>query len=219
LRYPETKGVITALINGLKSGKYLAYNPDNLNESMTYEEVKEKALGKNDPQEEPTDIFEEDWEMDEVTDTDVIEDEDETFAQGNSNLANNGGAAMGEGDFSLAPYESILEFIENRIFDKNRSAEIYDIQYIRLVWVDPGEALPDENFICLKFSDVLETLESTQWKNAFNDAEDRNMREIFEERIFNSFVTNVSGRGVRTLEEADFRRNEMLNFEHHLWSH
>lgn len=83
----------------------------------------------------------------------------------------------------------------------------------------PGETLPDDNFICLKFSDVLETLEATQWKNAFNDAEDRNMREVFEERIFNSFVLNVSDHGSRTLNDAEYQRNKMLDFEHNLWSY
>lgn len=37
--YGETQGIITALINGLKSGKYLAYHPDSLNKSLTYEDV------------------------------------------------------------------------------------------------------------------------------------------------------------------------------------
>lgn len=220
VRYPETNGMIAALINGLKSGKYLAYDPDHLNQSMTYEDVVKKAQSKTVDQdyEEPLDP-EEEWIIDEEIDSEVMEAESDGLKEGGYNSASSGNAQSLEGDFSLAPYESVVEFIENRIFDKNRSAEIFDIQYIRLVWVDPGETLPDENFICLKFSDVLETLEATQWKNAYNDAEDRNMREIFEERIFNGFVINVSGRGVRTLEDAEFRRNEMLNFEHHLWSY
>ena len=220
-KYPETSGLVAALVHGLKSGKYLAYDPDNLTRALTYEEVVDKAQSKNTIEEEP-DIDE--WPEDEIdidseimSENDVIEDENESMKEGDYNLA--GGGASAEGDFSLAAYESVLEFIEGRIFDKNRSAEVNDIQYIRLVWVDPGETLPDENFICLKYSDVLETLEATMWKNAYNDAEDRNMREIFEERIFHGFVTNISGRGVRDLEEADYRRNQMLNFEHHLWSY
>ncbi|HEX2901344.1 MAG TPA: hypothetical protein VHS96_16635, partial [Bacteroidia bacterium] len=192
-RYTETNGLITALINGLKSGKYLAYDPDNLTQSLTYEDVKQKALDKSEPVdiEEPLDPeFPEDPEIwfeedSDLTETDVMQDGENGNSEGNSLASNGGGNQALEGDFSLAPFESVLEFIENRIFDKNRSAEVFDIQYIRLVWVDPGETLPDENFICLKFSDVLETLEATQWKNAYNDAEDRNMREIFEERIFN----------------------------------
>jgi hypothetical protein len=218
-RYPETNGIVQALVNGLKSGKYLAYDPDNLTRSLTYEDVVGKAqskAGQPDDFDEPFEEGPDMWIDEEAEETSMIDEENE---EGESSNSSNGGA-MAEGqDFSIAPYESVLEFIENRIVDKNRSDVVHDIQYIRLVWVDPAETLPDENFICLKFSDVLETLEATQWKNAYNDAEDRNMREIFEERIFNSFVINVSGRGVRTLTDADYQRNKLLDFEHNLWSY
>jgi hypothetical protein len=220
-RYQETNGMIQALVNGLKSGKYLAYDPENLTKSLTWEEVEEKALKKvnSDPDliEEDPDIWIDENESEEFYENSMV-DESGELNQGDG-LQSSSGNATESGSFSLAPYESVVEFIENRIFDKNRSAEIFDIQYIRLVWVDPGETLPDENFICLKFSDVLETLESTQWKNAFNDAEDRNVREIFEERIFNSFVLNVSGRGSRTIADAEYQRTKLLDFEHNLWSY
>jgi hypothetical protein len=215
-RYPETNGIVQALVNGLKSGKYLAYDPDNLTRSLTYEDVVGKAQGKAGQPDEFEEPEEPDMWIDEEEETSMIDEENE---EGESSNSSNGGALAEGQDFSIAPYESVLEFIENRIVDKNRSDVVHDIQYIRLVWVDPAETLPDENFICLKFSDVLETLEATQWKNAYNDAEDRNMREIFEERIFNSFVINVSGRGVRTLPDADYQRNKLLDFEHNLWSY
>lgn len=220
-RYPETNGIVAAIVNGLKSGKYLAYDPDNLTRSLTYEDVVQIAQDKDKSEDIEEEIIddEEIWD-----DTEIMEDvsTDESGNEEGDQLNGGGGSgstAMAEGDFSIAPYESVLEIIENRIFDKNRSAEVFDVQYIRLVWVDPAETLPDENFICVKFSDVLETLEATQWKNAFNDAEDRNMREVIEERIFNSFVINVSGRGVRTLNDAEFQRNKLLDFEHNLWSY
>lgn len=215
--FGETNGIVVALVNGLKSGKYLAYHPDSLNKSLTYEDVVQRAQicnGVNEPWEEEP--YEEDpFELEEMeVEGDGLEEE----SGWNFPSASSGNSGREE-DFQVAPFETALEFIEQRIFDKNRSAMVYDIQYIRLVWVDPGETLPDKNFICLKFSDVLEVLEDTQWKNRFNDAECRNMREIFEERIFNSYVTNVSGRGVRTLQESDYRSNQMLEYEHHLWSY
>ena len=222
--YAETQGLIKALFNGLKSGRYLAYSADSLNKSLTYEDVVDMIQdiygdtgegGFEDPEfpDDPFFIDEEEegttW-MEGDVDPDSPTGWGEEFGSANANDY--------EGDFDQSAFESVIEFIENRIFDKNRSAQIYDIQYIRLVWVDPGETLPDQNVICFKFSDVLETLEDTQWFNKFNDAEHRNMREIFEERLFNGYVTNVSGRGVRTLEDADYRRNQMIDFEHHLWS-
>jgi hypothetical protein len=216
-RYGETQGLITALVNGLKSGKYLAYDSDSLNKSLTYEDVVTMAQRINGEEEE---IFEDPFGDDPWGEGEYEISEEENGSSGEFSLFE-GDSDPGEDNpygFSLAPFESALEFIEARIFDKNRSDIVNDVQYIRLVWVDPGETLPDKNFICLKFADVLETLEDTQWKNKFNDAENRNLREVFEMRMFSSFVTNVSGRGVRTLEESDYRRNQLVEFEHHLWS-
>jgi hypothetical protein len=224
--YGETRGVVHAIINGLKSGKYLAYAHDSLNKSLTYEDVVKLAQGIEGPSgggeeswdegNEGMDDFDggddfggDEWGDESTDGGDNMEGDSDPFAAGTS--------AGVEGDFNIAPYENILEFIEDRIFDKNRSDMVYDIQYVGLVWVDPAETLPDKNLAFFKYVDLIETLEDTQWKNKFNDAEYRNMREIFELRLFNSYISNVSGRGVRTLPESDFRRNQLVEFEHHLW--
>ncbi|MFN8394664.1 MAG: hypothetical protein U0176_08340 [Bacteroidia bacterium] len=226
--YGETQGVIVALVNGLKSGKYLAYHPDSLNKSLTYEDVVKIAQqiegggggdGESfDEEDSGFDDFEggDDFGGDEFGGDEFGDDMGDGGTEGDSDPAAPAGGAV-EGDFSISAYETALEFIEDRIFDKNRSDMVYDIQFLRLVWVDPGETLPDKNFVCFRYADVLETLEDTQWKNKFNDAEYRNMREIFELRLFSSYIINVSGRGVRDLEESDFRRNQLVEFEHHLW--
>ena len=226
--FGETKGVIAALINGLKSGKYLAYRYDSLNKALTYDDVVKWAKSI----EGGNSGGDDDWGTDDGGGFDDFDAGDD-FADDEFDMGGDDGgfddlegdtdpfgasAGGGGGDFSLAPYESVLEFIEDRIFDKNRSDMVYDVQYLRLVWTDIAETLPDQNFIVFRYGDILETLEDTQWKNKFNDAEYRNLREIFELRLFNSVIFNVSGRGVKTLAEADFRRNQLVEFEHHLWS-
>jgi len=225
--YGETQGIVVALINGLKAGKYLAYHPDSLNKSLVYEDVIKMAKaidgtgsGSGDEGwDEGGDEFGDDFDSGENFEEESFTEEgsEDVTSEGDSDPTTGGSGGGNEGDFAISPYETVLEFIEDRIFDKNRSDMVYDIEYIRLVWVDPGETLPDKNFICFKYSDLLETLEDCQWKNKFNDAEYRNMREIFELRLFNSNIYMVSGRGVRTLPEADFRRNQLVEFEHHLW--
>lgn len=226
--YGETQGIITALINGLKSGKFLAYDPDSLNKALTYEDVVKIAQkiegtgGGDEGWDDGGDDFDDFDAGDDFGGDDFGDDWGDDFG-GDDDLEGDsdpfGAVAESEGDFELAPYETVLEFIEDHIFDKNRSDMVYDIQYLRLVWVDPGETLPDKLFVCFKYSEVLETLEDTQWKNKFNDAEYRNLREIFELRLFHSYILDVSGRGVRSLEESDFRRNQLVEFEHHLWSY
>lgn len=227
--FGETHGLIIALVNGLKSGKYLAFHPDSLNKSLTYEDVVKIAQqiegnddGGGDGWDDGGDGFDDFDAGDDFGGDEFGDDFGDDFGggfEGDSDPFAASAGAETEGDFDISPFESALEFIEDRIFDKNRSDMVYDIQYLRLVWVDPGETLPDKNFVCFRYSDILETLEDTQWKNKFNDAEYRNMREIFEMRLFNSYIINVSGRGIRTLELSDFRRNQLLEFEHHLWSY
>jgi hypothetical protein len=212
----EYRGVAAALIKGLKSGKYLAHDPDDLGKTLTYEDV--MALSR---QYNNVDAPEPEWDEEE-TDTEWINLDEETEID-NENDGNKEGdgifTAAGEPDEEvvMAPLETVLEVIENRIFDKNRSAEVYDMQYIRLVWVDPGEALPDKNFVCFKYSDIVETLEATRWANRHNDAEDRNLREIFDLRLYNGFIINVRDTYPRTKEQSAYRAQQLVEFEHHLW--
>jgi hypothetical protein len=207
----EYRGLVAALISGLKSGKYLAHDPDELSKTLTYEDVTAISRQFNDvgDVEEPEWIEEDDINLDTEAEQEVFDD-----GLGWSDAGDEGDTDQ---EVALAPLESVVELIENRIFDKNRSAQIYDLQYIRIVWVDPGETLPDRNFVCFKYSDVVETLEATRWANRHNDAEDRNLREILDERIYSGFLLNVRDSYARTKEQAAFRAQQLVDFEHHLW--
>jgi hypothetical protein len=52
-----------------------------------------------------------------------------------------------------------------------------------------------------------------------NEAETRNMKEIFELHIYHGIVINVSGREVQTLYESQKREQEMIDYEHNLWNY
>ena len=222
--FGERDGIVMALINGLKSGKYLAYHPDTLQKALTYDEV--LAWANKIKGDEPADNWGGGEEGDEF-DAGGDSGGDEFGMEGGDEFGDEmpegdsapGAGKGGDDEFDTTPFETVIEFIEDRIFDKNRSDMVYDIQYIRLVWVDISETLPDKNFVCFRYSDILDTMEDTQWKNKFNDAEYRNLREIFELRMFNSVIYNVSGRVSNSLEEADFRRSQLVEFEHHLWQY
>lgn len=206
-----TQGLIASLVKGYREGKYIAYNPENVSQAVTYDEAVKTAnkyTGSNEP--------------DPVIDPECADCEDPFFIEPAEPGDPEGDVDPTPGvpnDFSLAPLENVFEIIENRIIDKNRSDVIHDVQYIRLVWVDPTGAIPDRNFLCFKYSDVIQQLESTPCVNKFNDAEARNMREMFENRAMTSFVTNISGMGVRTLAEAQMRRDQLTAYEHQLWSY
>ena len=119
----------------------------------------------------------------------------------------------------LIPFEMVVQFVEDRIFDKNRSDMVYDIQYIEIIWVDPYGRLPERRLCTFAYSDVIPILEKTQWKNRFNDAQYRNMRQVFETRLFHSYVIDISGVCIQSLAEAEYRRQQLVEFEHHLWSY
>ncbi|MCB9232997.1 MAG: hypothetical protein H6581_15175 [Bacteroidia bacterium] len=213
--FEHNQGIIAALIGGMKAGKYVGYDPTDLEKSLTWEDLvaRSQDINGGTSGEDP-------WESDPMEEN-LYDPED---PEGDLNPENDpftdtfGSVTSGE-EVDLAPLESVLEIIEDRILDKNRSEQIYDLQYLRLVWVDPGETLPDQHFVCFKYEDVMEVLENARWANKFNDAEDKNLREIFELRLFESYAINVSGRGVRSLPEAAFREQQLLEFEHNLWSY
>ena len=218
--FGSTRGIVAALFDGLKSGKYLAYDPDNLEQTLTYEDVKSKYDQIEGDEVDPWEIDEEDPDID--IDIDIDEYEiDEEFEEEFDGMYEEDvlTAAPGNEEIELAAFESVIELIEDKIMDKNRSDMVHDIQYIRIVWVDPGETLPDKNFMCLKYSDVVELLDDTKYNNKHNEAESRTAREVLDLRMFNSYVINVSGRGVRTMSETEYRRNQLNEFEHNLWSY
>ena len=233
-QFPEKNGVVVALFNGLRDGLYQAYDPDSLNKPLTWEDVRQKIrefdgklTGEGTELDEDTgdgsdfedfpadggDDFEEDDfdggfdEGDFGDDFDTVKEEDDLDVE------------EGPAEIDFGPYEQVIQFVENRIFDKVSSNMVYDIEFIQIIWTAPGDVVPEEYLVTFRYKDVLPMLEATQWKNRFNDAEYRNLREAFELRLFHSYITEVSGDGMQNLAEAEYRRQKLVEFEHHLWSY
>lgn len=231
-QYTEKEGLVMALFTGLKKGKFVAYHPDSLNVALSYDNVLQRIQTFEGSLSGSGGGFDEgfgdeggfdDFEGDDFGD-DFVDDGDDWGSEFGDDLGGLGEDDLGDaggfaGDFDPAPFENVIHFVENRIFDKNRSEMIYDIEFIEIIWTDPGETLPEKRLCTFRYKDVMETLEQSQWKNRFNDAEYRTFREVFELRLFHSFITDVSGVGVRTLDEAEKRREQIVEFEHHLWSY
>ena len=109
--------------------------------------------------------------------------------------------------------------VEDWIFDKNTSSMVQKIDFFEVVWVDPTGTLPEKVLARFKWDDVKEQMDATMWKTRFNDAEARSVKVIFELRIFHGFFINVGGEPIRTLAEAERKRQELIEFESYLWSH
>ncbi|MEM6264399.1 MAG: hypothetical protein AAGI38_17930 [Bacteroidota bacterium] len=235
-QYEQKEGLIMTLFNWLKeTDDAVCYHPDSLNTALTYDDVMARIQkfegsleGEGDFDSEDDEGGFDDFEGDDFGgDGDGFEEDgdgdewdfpdDAEFAGGSDDLGADASAFVG--DFDPAPYESVIQFIEDRIFDKNRSEMVYDVQFLQIIWTDPGETLPEKVLCVFRYDEVLEVLERSQWKNRFNDAEYRTLREVFEMRLFHSYIIDVSGVGVNSLEEADHRRQQLVEFEHHLWSY
>ncbi len=234
-QFTQQKGIVVSLVEGLKSGNYKAFDPDDWNKTYNYEEMEarmrnfDEALsmgqGYDDPDQESYDVpdsntadeWADDWNFDE--------------SGSNQNQGNEFGSttgqnqpefqfqAQGETELDYGNYEQVIHIIEDRVFDKIRSQMIFQIEFIELVWQDPTGALPERVLARFKYSEVRDQLEHTAWKNRFNDAEVRSIAEVLDLRMFHSFFISVGGEPVRTLAEAERRRQEMIEFEHHLWQY
>lgn len=230
-QYSEKEGIVMALFNGLKAGKYNAYDPDSLSKPMAWEDVLQKIREKEgeltgeggdfDGEGDGSDFeeYDSDGEGFEEEDYGGFDEDFEDEFGGDAGSDDLEEDAAPTSEFDSGPYESVIQFVENRIFDKVRSDMVYDIEYVEIIWTDPGEALPEEKLCTFRYKEILETLETAQWKNRFNDAEYRNLREAFELRLFHSYIIDISSQGMRTKQEAEYRRQKLVEFEHHLWSY
>jgi len=218
----EKNGFIYALMNGLKQGKFVAYDSDSLDKALTYDQVMVKvreASGVTATEDAGSD----ETDFDDVGGEDGGEAATDEWGFSEDTKEEKGSdepVDWGTND-EYAALENYFTFVEDRVFDKNRSDMVYDIQYIEFIWVDPGEVLRDKPICTFKYSQVMQELEKSQWKNKFNDAEYRNFREIFETRMFNTYILNVSNIGgdVQSLQEAEYRKQQIVEFEHCLWSY
>jgi len=231
-QFSEKEGLVMALFNGLQEGRYVAYHPDSLGRSLSYEEVMQRIQELEgslsaDELEGFEEGFDEGFESFEGDGKEASDDEwgfaEDEFEDefGTETLDDLGGeeATDSYAEFDPGPFENVIHFVEDRIFDKTRSDMFYDIQFIEIIWTDPGENLPDRPLCVFRYEEVLPTLENAQWKNRFNDAEYKTLREVFEMRLFHSYILDVSGDGVNSLQEAEQRRQKLVEFEHHLWSY
>jgi hypothetical protein len=243
-RFTEKNGIVAAIFNGLRHGDYRAYNPDNWDETWNYPELVQRMMKFDEATEvqQPSidGFYDVDHEIERLQREFSWIVEDESFKP---NAAEWGGfryletlapielltdsqrektnypAAVNDYKIEYANYEESLHIIEDWIFNSERSAMQQNIQYFEIIWTDPTGQLPEKVLARFRWEDVDEVLAKTQWKNRFNDAEVRSIKEVIELRIFHGFAINVGGEPVRTLPEAALREQQIIEFEHNLWSY
>ena len=146
-----------------------------------------------------------------------------------------GGGDSGDSDEYFYPKDvSVLEVVEDMIFDRKRSTLVWDIQAIKLV-------LPPERFETglqrdvgvFKYKDLEKLFrsmpETAIWFNPQNNAEHRNLAEAFELRLFSARIVKISNpkddyladiynqfpkAGIIASQKAE---QDLMEIEHNLW--
>jgi hypothetical protein len=114
----------------------------------------------------------------------------------------------------LEQFKHSYEIIQNKRFDKNLSTEVYDIKYIRLIYVkEKGDQMFDLLGPVFKYEDVI-ALTRGDFKliNPKNAAADFTFKQYFEARMFHGYVLQTS---LLKGNNPDEKRNK----EKDMWEH
>lgn len=225
--FSYTQGIVDAIFKGMKSGQYMAYDPNDINLAMNYHELEANLRYQDGLMEEPlegeetwgeeSEWPEDDWDNDDLSEYDDFEGED--FEAPGNEFEGQFDQRSNPDELDMGSYTMAIQFVEDWIFDKNTSSLRFDIRYFQVIWVDPAGTLPDKMMAVYRWEDIAPVMAKTQWPNRFNDAENRSVKEVFDMRIFNSFLIDVSGNGMKSLDEADRWRRKLVEKEHHLYSY
>jgi len=243
--FAQGREVSQVIIDAVKDGLIQAWKTDELSEGekMTREEFLQKLI---------IPITEETYSQEELDflesgdneDNNSIEDswQNDFFGGNNNDMFNDLSR-----EETVTPQQTFyyqgkdlwqLEIKEERIFDKQRSIMIDDIQAITLII--PSDH-PDnirgieEAIASFSYKELVEKVFRNNpkaiWYNPYNDKEHKSLADAFELRLFSSYITKVSnprnetltdihgGSPARGLKASLDLEYEMLEFEHNLWSY
>lgn len=218
------RGLSAALLQGYKDIRFMGYEPDTLNKPLLYKDFLVRTVKLID-----TPLPPDADELDTMaTDMEVQDDWDLTFSDEMPDIQDAADAQMTssrETELSSEQailmtmgYSVVIELLEDQIFDKNKSSYIYVPQYVRLVFVSNVNGIGAMPMVAFKYKDIEHLLANTHWRNKHNDAASMNIKDVIRLRIFSSLILNLSGETVYSLKQAERKRRQLLDFEHHLWS-
>ncbi|MDQ3392526.1 MAG: gliding motility protein GldN [Bacteroidota bacterium] len=144
------------------------------------------------------------------------------------------GAPASDGSF-FNNQVSVLEIMEDMIFDKKRSRLYFDIQSVKLVL--PPDLFPETGLLrevgVFRYKDLVELFKSMPqeaiWYNPQNQAAHRSLADAFELRLFNArivkignprdeFLVDIYNQSPKDGIMASMRmEQELMEMEHNLW--
>jgi hypothetical protein len=111
------------------------------------------------------------------------------------------------------PFMQNYEIIQTKRFDANKSSEVYDIRYIRLIFVkEKGGQEFDLLGPVFKYDDVIAlTRDDFKIMNPKNDAAGFTFKQYFEKRMFQGYTVKPSLNQSTTPNQKDKREKDSWN--------
>lgn len=242
--FSENRQITKVIIEAVMNGTLYPYTNDSLNTRMSKEQFIENLTIPTDevgPTEDEIamgfgqETQDAGW-GDAWGDTDSNSGEG---AEGTQTGVNNTTAtAANEGPLLFSPRDvTVLELMEDVIFDKHRGRQYYDIQAVTMIL--PPENFPETGLLrqvaSFKYVDLVkvfeENPETAVWVNPQNNAKHLNLRHAFDLRLFTSRIVKYSNaddeyiidmvdgeRRQALLKSLDYEY-QMLEREHQLWEY
>ena len=228
------------IIEGVNAGVLFPYKNDSLLTRMSKEEflenLKMPAYGGDELTEEEKAMgFTEDdsWGDDDGWGDDAGWGDEQQAGDETADAS----AASGGVDYFFPMDVSVLEIMEDWVFDKRRSRLFYDIQSISMII--PAEKFPETGLqrqvATFKYKDLEELFrsmpEEALWFNPQNSAEHKNLADAFLLRLFSarlikvanpedSYIADIYNTSPKEGLIASQRiEQELLELEHELWEY
>jgi len=244
--FSTNREITKVIINSVLNGTLYPYTSDSLNQRMSKEQFIENmsipsdgpalsedeiamGFGQEETQEESSDAWGGGW-------GDSSEGQGAEGTPGGGPSENSTSSAATNNLF-FATDVSILEIMEDIIFDKSRGRQYYNIQAVTLVI--PPEMFPTTGLqkpvATFKYIDLVRVFEENPelavWVNPSNDAKHLNLKHAFDLRLFSApivkysnpddqYIIDMSGgdRREALLESLNYEY-QLLEREHELWEY
>jgi gliding motility associated protien GldN len=202
------------IIEATKAGLIFPYENDSLKTRMSKEKFLENLI---DPRTIP------------------VDDDDFGFDSGDDGWGANNEEKVSTGPAEFFPNQiTVMEIMEDMIFDKNRSRLYYDIQAVTLILpaklFETGMLKPVATY---KFKDLVQLFRSMPeeaiWFNRQNHRQHRNLADAFDLRLFSARIIKVGNPDDHSIVDvynkspkegimaSQWLENELMEFEHELW--
>jgi Gliding motility associated protein GldN len=222
------EGLIRSLFKGWERGSIGAYDPNELLCPLTYTEFIDIVQGtgvaapKDSAAAAPADELGDDFGDfggDELGGDDFGGDFGSEFTE-DATADATPTAAEEKSSFedSKQEYEFVMYVIEDRLFDKVRSEVRNNILYLVLIQQVPGSG-DIRARAAFKYCEIREFLQTVEVRNRFDDSGGKTAAEVFENHLYIYLVAEYGSDFPPSLWAAEQRNQQMVEFEHHLWSY